>query len=250
MRLSVIRILLFLGFALTSEWLAAQDSSGQKQIWPELDVYYRINEKIRLYGMISGTRSNSEYTDGTAGIYLDYFALPWLSGRRYTDLHDTTVNYIWWFRAGYSYSNAPPGDNKKVVNILETETNNNFQLPLDIRLSSRNRLDWRWVNGAFQPIYRPRLKFIRDFKTAYMTFDTYIWAEYFFYLNDNSQDRFRLTVGTDIKVIKNMDFEVYYLYQFPNKPSVEPLHAIGVQLDFYFKSKRYKQLLDAAEKRP
>jgi hypothetical protein len=249
-RIPLLKLVLLWGFALTSEWLMAQDSSSQKQIWPELDVYYRINEKIRLYGMVSGTRSNSEYTDGTAGVYLDYFALPWLSGRRYTDLHDTTAVYFWWFRAGYSYSNAPPGDKRKEVNILETETNNNFQLPLDIKLSSRNRLDWRWVNGEFQPVYRPRLKFIRDFKTMYMTFDTYIWGEYFFYLNDNSQNRFRLTAGTDIKVIKNMDFEVYYLYQFPNKPGVEPLHAIGVQLDFYFKSKRYKQQLEAAEKKP
>ena len=73
---------------------------------------------------------------------------------------------------------------------------------------------------------------------------------YFFYLNDNSQNRFRLTAGSDIKVIKNMDFEVYYLYQFQNKPSVEPLNAIGIQLDFYFKSKRYKQQIEAADKKP
>ena len=45
------------------------------------------------------------------------------------DLHDTTQGYYWWFRMGYSYSNAPPGDKKKVVNIFETETNNNFHLP-------------------------------------------------------------------------------------------------------------------------
>jgi hypothetical protein len=227
-----------------------QDSSTQKQIWPEVDVYYRVTDRVRIYGMISATRSNSEYTDGTAGIYLDYFTLPWLKERRNTDLHGATIEYYWWFRAGYSYSNAPPSDKKKVVNILETETNNNFSLPQNIRLTTRNRLDWRWVNGDFQPVYRPRLKFIRDFKTEYLTFDTYLWAEYFFYLNDNSQNRFRLTAGTDIKVTNSLDFEFYYLYQFKNSPGVEPLHAIGIQLDFYFKSKRYKQQIEAADKRP
>jgi hypothetical protein len=221
---------------LNTQWLTAQDSSSSpKQIWPEVDAYYRINERIRIYGMVSGTRANSEYTDGTAGIYLDYFALPWLSGIKFMDLHDTTVGYYWWFRTGYSFSDAPPGDKKKVM---------------DITLSSRNRLDWRWVNGDFQPIYRPRVKFIRNFKTEYLTFDTYIWAEYFFYLNDNSQDRFRLTAGSDIKVSRNIDFEVYYLYQFQNKPSVEPLNAIGLQLNFYFRSKKYKQQIEAADKRP
>ncbi|HEY2350484.1 MAG TPA: hypothetical protein VGH64_15805, partial [Puia sp.] len=75
-------------------------------------------------------------------------------------------------------------------------------------------------------------------------------SEYFFYLNDNTQNRFRLTAGSDIKVIKNMDFEIYYLYQFQNSPSVEPVQAIGLQMDFYFRSKRYKQQLEAANKRP
>jgi len=249
-RVPFLKPILLCGFALISEWLLAQDSSGQKQIWPELEVYYRINEKFRLYGLISGTRSNSEYTDGTAGAYLDYFALPWLKGRRYADLHDTTVGYYWSFRIGYSYSNAPPSDKKKEVNILETETNNNFQLPMKITLMNRNRLDWRWVNGEFQPIYRPRIKFIRNFKTAYLTFDTYLYGEYFFYLNDNAQNRFRLTVGSDIKVTDYLDFEVYYLYQFQHLPSVEPLNAIGLQLNFYFKSKSYRRQIESEKKEP
>lgn len=245
-----LKIVVLWGFSLTSEWLFAQDSSTPIQIWPEIDVYYRINERVRIYGMVSGTRSNSEYTDGTTGIYVDYFTLPWLHGRRYADLHDPAISYYWWFRAGYSYSDAPPSDKKKVVNIVETETNNNFHLPLDIALSTRNRLDWRWVNGDFQPVYRPRAKFISNFKTEYLTFDIYLWGEYFFYLNDHAQDRFRLTAGSVIKVIKNMDFEIYYLYQFQTKQGVEPLHAIGIQLDFYFKSKQYQDQTEAAEKKP
>jgi hypothetical protein len=152
-------------------------------------------------------------------------------------MHDTTQGYYWWFRAGYSYSDAPPGEKKKVVNIIETETNNNFQLPAKIALTARNRLDWRFVNGDFQPIYRPRVKFTRNFKTEYLTFDFYIWSEYFFYLNDNSQNKLRLTFGSQIKALKNMDFEIYYLHQFPNRPGVQALNAIGLQLDFYFRSK-------------
>jgi len=250
-KLHFIRAVLFLSFTLSTQWLTAQDSSSSpKEIWPEMDIYYRINERVRLYGMVSGTRTNSEYTDGTTGIYIDYFALPLLRGKMFTDLHDTTLGYYWWFRAGYSYSDAPRSDKKKVINIFETETNNNFYLPQHITMTFRNRLDWRWVNGDFQPIYRPRVKFVRDFKTEYLTFDMYVWAEYFFYLNDNPQNRFRLTAGSEIKVSKNIDFEVYYLYQFQNKPSVEPLNAIGLQLNFYFRSKRYRTHLEAAEKKP
>jgi hypothetical protein len=235
---------------LSGKMLTAQDSSTPKQIWPEVDVYYRVNEKIRFYGAISGTRSNSAYTDGTAGVYVDYFAIPWLRGKKYFELHDTAMGYYWWFRLGYSYSDSPPSDKEKVVNIFETETNNNFHLPEEIILQTRNRFDWRWVNGDFQPVYRPRAKFIRNFKTEYLTFNAYIWSEYFFYLNDNADDRFRLTFGSEIKVTKNLDFEVYYLIQFANRPGVEPLNAVGIQLDFYFKSKHYRKTQEIAEKKP
>jgi hypothetical protein len=238
MRIPWFRIFLSGFFIFNVTILLAQDST-QKQIWPEVDVYYRFNERFRLYGLVSGTKSNSEYTDGTIGINLDYFAIPWLRGKLDRELNDTTHGYYWWFRAGYSYSNSAPGDAKKVVNIIETETNNNFFLPANILLTSRNRLDWRFVNGVFQPIYRPRLKFLRDFKTEYLTFDLYLWSEYFFYLNDNTQDRLRITFGTDIKILNTLDLELYYLHQFPNQPSVAPLDAIGIQLDFYFRSKKY-----------
>ncbi len=251
MRTPFLKAFLLILSILSTYLLSAQDSSSvQKQIWPELEAYYRINERFRLYSLISGTRSNSEYTDGTAGIYIDYFSLPWLRGRNDTELSDTAKGYYWWFRMGYSYSDAPPSDKKKVVNIYETETNNSFHLPEDIILQTRNRLDWRWVNGEFQPIYRPRVKFVRNLKTEYMTLNAYIWTEYFFYLNDNTQNRLRLTIGTEIKVLKFLDFETYYLHQFQNKQYVEPLNAIGLQFDLYFKSKKYSEQLNAERKMP
>jgi hypothetical protein len=227
-------------FQVTASITFAQKDTVQHQIWPEVEAYYRINERFRLYSSVSGTKSNAEYTDGTAGIYIDYFAKPWLNGRRNeTEMTDSSQGYYWWFRTGYSYSNSAPGDKPKTVNILETETNNAFFLPAKIVLQSRNRLDWRWVNGDFQPLYRPRLKFIRNLKTEYLTFNLYTWAEYFFYLNDNTQDRFRIALGTVIKVLKCMDFETYFMHQFQNKQNVAPLNTVGLQLDFYFRSKHY-----------
>jgi hypothetical protein len=240
MRNFLLKILILAAALIDTKKVAAQDST-QKEIWPEVEAYYRINDRFRLYGLISSTRSNSEYTDGTAGAYIDYFALPWLRGKLNPELNDTARGYFWWFRLGYSYSDSPPDQKPKVTNIITTETNNNFNLPGDIILQNRNRLDWRFVNTVFQPIYRPRARFVRNLETAYLTFDVYLYGEYFFYLNDKTQDRFRLCAGSVIKVLKTMDLELYYLHQFQNKQYVGALNAIGVQLDFYFKSKKYQQ---------
>jgi Protein of unknown function (DUF2490) len=244
MKIPLLKLLLLVLSLFGSYALVAQDSSVQKQIWPEIEAYYRINERLRLYSLISGTKSNSAYTDGTAGIYIDYFALPWLRrGRNDTELSDTARGYFLWFRMGYSYSSPPAGDSKKTINIYETEMDNNFHIPADIVMIARNRIDWRWVNGDFQPIYRPRLKFVRNLKTEYLTFDGYVWSEYFLYWNDPTQNRLRIAIGAEIKVLRFMDFEAYYMYQFQNKQYVQPLNAIGIQLDFYLKSKRYRELL-------
>jgi hypothetical protein len=240
MKNPLLKIFILVAVLTNSKTLTAQDST-QKQIWPEIEAYYRINERFRLYGLISSTRSNSEYTDGTAGAFVDYFALPWLRGKLHAELNDTAQGYYWWFRVGYSYSDAPPYEKPKVTNIITTETNNTFFLPADITTETRNRLDWRFVNGDFQPIYRPRAKFVRNLQTDYLTFNVYLYGEYFFYLNDNTQDRFRLCAGSVVKILKTMDFELYYLHQFQNKQYVAPLNAIGIQLDFYFKSKKYQQ---------
>ena len=40
-----------------------------------------------------------------------------------------------------------------------------------------------------------------------------------------------------------MDFETYFMHQFQNKQYVAPLNAVGLQLDFYFKSKYYHPVL-------
>jgi hypothetical protein len=237
MRNPVLRLFLISLIFLGAKKTVAQDSV-QKQIWPELEAYYRINEKFRLYSAISGTKSNSAYTDGTAGLYIDFFTFPWLRGRDNTEMNDTTRGYFNWFRAGYSYSAAPPNDKTKDINMLVTESNTNFHLPADVVMIARNRIDWRWVNGDYQPIYRPRLKFVRNMKTEFLTFNAYLWSEYFLYWTDNSQNRLRVAAGTVIKVLDWLNFEAYYMYQFQNKPGVAPLHAIGIQFDLYFSAKK------------
>lgn len=217
----------------------AQDSTGnQKQIWPELDLYYKISPRFRFYSQISGTRLNSSYTDGAFGAYLDYFSTPWRNRRLDRQLNDTSLGYYLWFRIGYSYSNTPPSDGgNKDEQIIITQADSRYYLPGQIMMTLRNRFDWRFINSDFQPRYRPRLRFDKDVKSDYMTFDAYMYGEYYFYLNDNSQNRFRFCIGAEIRVLRFMNFETYYLYQFPNSPHVASVNAIGLGLLFYLRSK-------------
>ena len=228
-------LILFL-FILTGQFLAAQETT-QKQIWPELNIYYKLNQKFRFNGTYSGTRASGEYTDGTAGIYLDYFARPLIRGSEDPALLDSARGSYLWFRTGYAYSDTPPNEKTKVINTFVTEADAIYRLPQDLLLINRNRFEWRFVNGSFQPIFRPRLKLLRNFVSPFLTFNVYIWGEYFFYLNENTQDRFRLAAGWEFKILSFMNLDTYFMYQFLNSPDVESLKAIGLTLKFYLKKK-------------
>ena len=235
-------ILLFGLLCLYAGTLFAQDATTQpKQIWPEVDIYYKLNEKFRLYSKVTASYLNNANTDGTAGVFLDFFAFPLLRHKKIVSLHDTLRGEYLWFRSGYSYSHSPPGASKEVdQNFIETTVNGRHYLPWDILMTVTNRLDWLFENSSFDPRYRPKIKFDRNFRTAYMFFNFYFYGEYYIYFNGSSQDRLRLEVGLEFKVLKFMSFQNYYLHQFANDGSVKSIDAIGVQANFYFKKKPKK----------
>lgn len=226
-------------FLCTQAILAQDSTTPAKQLWPEVDIYYKLNDKFRLYGKITSTRLNNANTDGTLGAYLDYFTFPWLRReKRLSSLNDTVPGSYLWLRVGYSYSQSPPGAAKVVdQNLIETAVNARHYLPADILLTVTNRIDWLFQNNDFDPRYRPKLKFEKNLKTAYLFFDVYFFGEYYLYFNNASQDRFRLQIGYEVKVLKWMNLETYYLHQFPNDGTVSSIDAIGLQANLYFKKK-------------
>ncbi len=218
--------------------LVAQDSSITRQeIWPEIDLYYRFSEKLRIYAHYSATKlRNSDYTDGGFGLYMDYFASPLLKNKLDTGARESTRSHYLWFRAGYMYSTSPP-DSKDPFksHTIVTEINGSIYLPYQILLTNKNRFDWRIIDGNFEPRYRPRLTFEKHLHTKYLYFTPDIYGEYYIYFNRSGLNRFRLSAGIQTKFTDNIEWETYYVHQFANGKYVESLNALGVALKFYFK---------------
>jgi hypothetical protein len=217
----------------------AQDTSTQpRQVWPEVDIYYKMNDKFRLYSKFTSTRLNNANTDGSIGAYLDYFALPWIRRKDIVHLNDTLRGRYLWFRTGYSYSQSPPGAAKVVdQSIIETTVNGLFYLPADILLTATGRIDWLFQNSTNDARFRPRLKFERNFRTDFLYFNFYFYGEYYFYFNEIRDNRFRFEVGYEVKVLKTLSLQTYYLHQFGNGEAVSSIDAFGLQANFYFKKK-------------
>jgi uncharacterized protein DUF2490 len=237
-------LLLFMILLLSSRQLVAQDSSGtKKEVWPEVNLFYRLNQKFRIYALYSATKlKNSSYTDGGFGIYLDYFTLSRARGKIGFNLRDSTAGYYLWLRAGYLYSSTPPqSEDPYKENTLVTEANVRFYLPFNILLTNKNRFDWRSINGSFEPRYRPRLTFERDMRTEYLYFTPSIYGEYYIYFHGGGLNRFRISGGIQTKFTTNIEFETYYVHQFDNGQNVNALDAVGIALKFYFNHKVIKK---------
>ena len=225
---------------LCSQLLAAQDSSGtKKEVWPEVNVFYKINDKVRIYANYSATKlKNSSYTDGGFGVYIDYFAFPVVRKKIDPNLRDSTRGYYLWLRAGYLHSSTPPeAKDPFKENTLVTEFNFRFHLPWHIQLTNKNRFDWRTIDAAFVPRYRPRLTFEKDMRTEYMYFTPSVYVEYQVYFKGEGLDRFRVNGSIQSKVTRHLELETYYVHQFANGENVKALDAIGFVLKFYFKYK-------------
>ena len=204
MRMHFLRffIILFL-IAGSCQESKAQLGSKTQEVWPSLDIYYRVNPKFRLYGTAGGTRlENSSYTDGAVGIFGDFFAYPLTKILRPNHAESLPGKYLW-FRAGYQYSATPPSaEDPFKESMIVTEANYRFYLPFEILMTSKNRLDWRLKNGEFNTRYRPKLSFDKDLHTDYLTFTANASAEYFFNFGNSSVNRFRMQFGHRNKSIQ------------------------------------------------
>ena len=60
-----------------------QESDSSNELWPEINMFIRLNDSSRIFAMGTATRQENlgTYADGQAGVYFDSWALPPLRGR-------------------------------------------------------------------------------------------------------------------------------------------------------------------------
>ena len=218
----------------------AQLARAAQEVWPSVDIYYRLNPNWRLYGTLAGTKlDESSYADGAIGAFIDYFTFPRLLKQGARGHNDSLPGKYLWLRAGYQYSASPPSvEDPFRESMLVTEGNTRFYLPWILLLTVKNRFDWRFGNGDFNGRYRPRVNIERDFRTEYLQFTAYAFGEYFLNFSQPDVNRFRTQVGVEIRVSRIFNYEVFWNHQFSHEPEVSSVDAFGMTLKCYLARKQ------------
>ncbi|GAA0878266.1 hypothetical protein GCM10009119_12340 [Algoriphagus jejuensis] len=186
---------------------------------------------------MSGTKlDKTSYADGGVGIFYDHFTFPPRIAQKFlTHRNDSLPGKYLWLRMGYQFTNSSKSSEKDLNNhTIVTEVNSRTYLPAKFLGTLRNRVDWQFINEDFQVRYRPRIILERDFRTEYLFFTFRSFAEYFVYFGDPDSNRFRVQLGAEIKVARNLDYEIYWNHQFKYDHQPDAVDAFGMNLKFYF----------------
>ena len=211
---------------------SVQAQSSSLQFWPEIDNFIRLGKPTRLYVPLSSTRTgiNDPAQNGTAGIYFDFFT-PALGRLRKAIQPDPARRGRLLLRAGYAYS--APGDGSPATNTFTVEGTGRAHLPGQVLLSERNKFDFNYTDGDYDPRYRNRVRLERDIQLGSPTLTPYGYVEFFYDFADKKWFRTRLVGGLEFHLWERVVPEIYY--QADNNYTSDNVDGIGVVVSLYYR---------------
>ncbi len=210
--------------------VAAQDITTQ--FWPEIDTFVRLNDKMRIYVPLAKTREGIDDSDqdGTTGIFLDYYVLPF-SKRRLVGPANLPRTHRLLLRAGYYYTTG--GDGEPGTNTIAAEATWRRALLWQLLISDRNRFDLNFTGGDFDPRYRNRIRLEREVAIGKTTLTPYVYGEFFYSFNQGDWFRMRGTAGLEFHLWQQFVPEVYVQRDY-NRGSAD-VNGVGLVLSVYLR---------------
>ena len=192
--------------------------AAKHEVWPEIDWYFPLKERFRLFVMAKEERSGEEgkgfktYVGG----HLDYF-----------------FTKHWLLRGGYQYGfSSGSGDPFKEHRFL-LELTYSKDLPQKFAVHDRNRQESRIVNGDFSTRFRNRLRLEREFSHGKRSLIPYASGEIFYdtrfdafnryHLNADLEFRFKKRTDALLNIRKQKTLDFYYMGQHDSRSTTDIL---------------------------
>ena len=222
------------GVTLLVVLILCQPAHGQsKQFWPEINAYKKLNENSRFHFIVLQTRENEKSTEMDLGFDLDYYLKPLLKLRKLGGLMlDESKSRPLLLRFGYHYIPSTEGANEHRV---IAEATPRYPLKAGAVISSRNRLDLRFIDDGFSWRYRNRLSVERVFPLRSLDLSPYVRAEAYY---DNKYAKWsRTTISSGVAITFKKHYEIDTYFEHQNDTSKSPnrqVNALGLALNLHF----------------
>ena len=222
--------------------LAALPAGAQTvAVWPEVDVFLRLNSTARIALVATTVQENGKTTDGEFGGNLDLFHKPIRRSPKLMFHLDESKNRVLLIRSGYRYLPSYTGGSAENRVLIEVTVRHPLTSHFgDVLLSNRNRMDFRVIDGTYSWRFRSRLSVERELSLGLVRVNPYSRFEIFYDSRFAAVSRTELMMGAAFPVTRYLELEGYFDYQLdtgssPNKKT----HAVGAVATFYFQARRW-----------
>jgi hypothetical protein len=201
---------------------------------PEVNVFIKLSDQIRLYLLGDITQGLSpNFTDGEVGVNLDFTIKPIL--RRALRDSDWERNRYLWARVGYLMSGDLDGrDDGSTEHTFLLEATARLELPWELWLVNRGRVDFRDVDGASSERYRYRAGIEREFNVFGLVMVPYVQAEIFYDTRLDVWNRQLYQTGVEIELTKRWRIEPYVARQNDSRSASGNVNRSGLVVKYYF----------------
>lgn len=242
MKTMVIAVFIVFG---TSSNLASQDFSYE--IWPEIDVWYKITPKLRLSSFVSTTRYlESDTRDLNFTLLADqsFGKSKKFLFTRLMDQNQAETLKAWLVRGGYmgGWSLYDKAESYSET-MLFAEIHRRFLLRRLILFSQRVRMDNRFLgkeDSDYSYRFRYRAMVEKEFLSGKTSIIPFISVEPFYDSRYNTINRVRAIGGTTVSWKQRFALEGNLTYQYDSKPTSKNLLAFNAILHLYFETNKVK----------
>lgn len=230
--------LLSLALLVTSlKSLMAQTPGSDAEIWPKVNVAYDLGTRTRIEGYFEKHDgedvSLEQWKIGTMFTY----RMKRMLRERHHDI-DEDKKYNLAVAGGYEFIQTDQNGSKKREHRIILQGSPKYLLPLQILAQNRNRVEFRWVDSAYNFRYRNKVTVDRILRIDKFKFTPYASGELFWDRNHHSWNENQYAFGVEFPYRKLFMLDVYYLHQNCTTCSEKSTNVFGIHANFYFRRKK------------
>lgn len=235
MQVSISRILLAGVFILlfTSDKTLSQSPTTAAEVWPKLSATFDLRPKTRLQ-LFGGSQDGGDFQwSGGAIVSYRMRRLVKVLG---TDIDDENEHLLV-LGAGYEYLRTIESDKTKSENRIIAQGTGRYGPGTGVRVTDRNRLEFRWVNGVYNFRYRNKVTVDRALRLNGFRFTPYVSGELFWDRNHHSWNENEYSFGLQLPYKRLLMLDTFYLHENCTTCNQQHTNVLGLTLNLYFKKK-------------
>jgi len=218
--------------------LSSARADTHNEFWPELDGFFKLDDRTRLFLMTAAMRgedtetiaNGARFQSGQVGAHIDYTLRPiaFFGNQREEDWQQD--RYLW-VRAGFRrleyFDDWSSGENRALVELYGRNP-----LSAGFWLTSRASYELRQIDGEYSNRLGIRMGFERPTSVAGHALMLYAHAETSYDSRFETWNRQRYQAGIEFEINQRWRLEPYFVHQDDNRSSVAQVNAFGLTLKY------------------